>query len=228
MWFNCSFWTCIQVSQETGKVVWYSHLFKYFPQFVVIHTVKPLQYSCLENDGQRSLLGYSPWGCKESGRTKQLNDTVKGFSTGNEAEANVFSGILLLSLWSNKCWQFNLWFAAFLKSGLYIWKFSVHILLKSSLKDLASMWNELKCMVVWAFFGIALLWDWNQIDYTLCIWRWKNSINHRKSAKDHRKVEKFNGEKMLPHIRKTIIPEGNHLRGTLARVCFVLEILPVL
>ena len=28
------------VSQEAGKVVWYSHLFKNFPQFVVIHTVK--------------------------------------------------------------------------------------------------------------------------------------------------------------------------------------------
>ena len=31
---------CIQVSQETGKVLWYSYLFKNFPQFVVIHTVK--------------------------------------------------------------------------------------------------------------------------------------------------------------------------------------------
>ena len=30
----------IQVSQETSKVVWYSHLFKNFPQFSVIHTVK--------------------------------------------------------------------------------------------------------------------------------------------------------------------------------------------
>ena len=37
---NCSFLTCIQVSQETSKVVWYSHLFKNFPQIVVIHTVK--------------------------------------------------------------------------------------------------------------------------------------------------------------------------------------------
>ena len=37
---NCCFVTCIQVSQETGKVVWYSHLFKNFPQVVVIHTVK--------------------------------------------------------------------------------------------------------------------------------------------------------------------------------------------
>ena len=34
------FLTRIQVSQETDKIVWYSHLFKNFPQFVVIHTVK--------------------------------------------------------------------------------------------------------------------------------------------------------------------------------------------
>ena len=32
--------TGIQVSQETGKMVWYSHLFKSVPQFVMIHTVK--------------------------------------------------------------------------------------------------------------------------------------------------------------------------------------------
>ena len=37
---NCHFLTNIQISQEAGKVVWYSHLFKNFPQFVVIHTVK--------------------------------------------------------------------------------------------------------------------------------------------------------------------------------------------
>ena len=36
---NC-FLTCIQVSQEACKVVWYSHLFQNFPQFIVIHTVK--------------------------------------------------------------------------------------------------------------------------------------------------------------------------------------------
>ena len=30
----------IQISQEAGQVVWYSHLFKNFPQSVVIHTVK--------------------------------------------------------------------------------------------------------------------------------------------------------------------------------------------
>ena len=38
----CCFLTCIQVSQEAGQVVWYSHLFQNFPQFVVIHTVKGL------------------------------------------------------------------------------------------------------------------------------------------------------------------------------------------
>ena len=37
---NCCFLTCIQISQEAGKVVWYSSLLKNFPQFVVIHTVK--------------------------------------------------------------------------------------------------------------------------------------------------------------------------------------------
>ena len=37
---DCCFLTCIQVSQEAGKVVWYSHLLKNFSQFVVIHTVK--------------------------------------------------------------------------------------------------------------------------------------------------------------------------------------------
>ena len=37
---NCCFLTCIQVFQEAGQVVWYSHLFQNFPQFIVIHTVK--------------------------------------------------------------------------------------------------------------------------------------------------------------------------------------------
>ena len=39
---NYCFLTCIQVSQKTGKVVWYSHLLENFPQFVVNNTVKRL------------------------------------------------------------------------------------------------------------------------------------------------------------------------------------------
>ena len=38
--YNCCFLTCIQVSQAAGQVVWYSHLFQNFPQFIVIHTVE--------------------------------------------------------------------------------------------------------------------------------------------------------------------------------------------
>ena len=57
-------------------------------------------------------------------------------------------------------------FSAFSKSSLYIWNFSVHILLKPSLKDfkhyLASIWNKLNCSIVWSFFGIVFLWDWNE------------------------------------------------------------------
>ena len=37
---NCCFLTCIQVSQEAGQVVWHSHLFQNFPQFILIHTVE--------------------------------------------------------------------------------------------------------------------------------------------------------------------------------------------
>ena len=37
---NCCFLTYIQISQEAGQVVWYSHLLKNFSQLIVIHTVK--------------------------------------------------------------------------------------------------------------------------------------------------------------------------------------------
>ena len=37
---SCFILTCIQISQEAGQMVWYSHLFKNFPQFAVIQTVK--------------------------------------------------------------------------------------------------------------------------------------------------------------------------------------------
>ena len=37
---NCYFLIYIQFSQESGQVIWYFHLFKHFPQFVVTHTVK--------------------------------------------------------------------------------------------------------------------------------------------------------------------------------------------
>ena len=64
--------------------------------------------------------------------------------------------------------------SAFAKPSLYIWKFSVHVLLKPSLKDfdynLISMWHEHRCIVVWTFFGTALLWDWKDNWAFLVLW----------------------------------------------------------
>ena len=56
--------------------------------------------------------------------------------------------------------------SGFSKSRLNIWKFTVHVLLKPGLENFdnyfASVWNKCNCAVVWAFFGIAFLWDWNE------------------------------------------------------------------
>ena len=79
-------------------MIWYSHLFKNVPQFVVIHT-------------------------------------VKDFSIVNEAEVYIFLElscffyvpVVVGSLMSGS--------SAFSKSSLFIWKSSVHILLKPTLKD---------------------------------------------------------------------------------------------
>ena len=56
--------------------------------------------------------------------------------------------------------------SAFSKTSLNIWKFTVHVLQKPGLENFehyfTSMWDECNCVVGWAFFGIAFLWDWNE------------------------------------------------------------------
>ena len=123
---NGCFLTCTQVSQEEGKVVWYSHLLKNFPQFVVIHT-------------------------------------VKGFSLVSEAEVDVFLEFCCFFCDPVDVGNLLSGSSAFLKSSLYIWMFSGHMLLKDFEHYFASTWNECNCTVVWTFFGIALLWDWSKI-----------------------------------------------------------------
>ena len=92
--------------------------------------------------------------------------TVKVFNIINKAEVDVF--LEFPCFFYDPADIGNLIFgsSAFPKSILYIWKFSVHILLKPSLKDfehyLPSMCNECNCAVVWAFFGIVFLWNWNE------------------------------------------------------------------
>ena len=126
---HCCFLTYIQISQEAGKVVWYSHLLTNFPQLVVIHI-------------------------------------VKGFDVVNKAEVDVFLELSCFFDDSADIGNLISVSSAFSKSRLCIWKFSVHLWLKPSLKDsehyFASVWNECNCVVVWAFFGIALLWNWNE------------------------------------------------------------------
>ena len=134
---NCCFLTCIQISQEAGQVVWYSHLFQKFPQFVLIHT-------------------------------------VKGFGIVNKAEIDVF--LELPCFFNDPADIGNLisGSSAFRKASLNIWKFIVHILLKSGLENFkhyfTSVWDACNCAVVWAFFGIAFLWDWNENWLFLVLW----------------------------------------------------------
>ena len=127
-WF-CSFLTCIQITQESGKMAWYSLLFKNFPQFVVIHT-------------------------------------VKGFGVVNKAEVDFFWNSLAFFNDPTNVGKLISGFSAFSKSNLNIWKFLVHVLLKPRLENFehyfTSMWDECNCAVIWAFFGIAFLWDWNE------------------------------------------------------------------
>ena len=91
---------------------------------------------------------------------------VKGFGTVNKAEIDVF---LELSCFFDDPEYIGNWisgFSSFSKTSLNIWKFTVHILLKSGVETFehyfTSVWDECNCVVVWAFFGFAFLRDWNE------------------------------------------------------------------
>ena len=92
--------------------------------------------------------------------------TVKGFHVVNKAEVNAFLEL---------CYFFNdpldvgnliSGSSALFKSSWNISKLSVHVLLKPGLENFehyfTSMWDECNCVIVWTFFGIAFLWDWNE------------------------------------------------------------------
>ena len=125
---NCCFLTCIQISQEAGKEVRYSHLLKNFP-------------GCCDPHSQRL-------------------DIV------NKAEVDVFPELSWFFCAPVDVGNLIPCSSAFLKSSLNIWKFSVHTLLKTGLENFehyfTSVCNECNCVVVWTFFGIAFLCDWNE------------------------------------------------------------------
>ena len=93
-------------------------------------------------------------------------DIHKSFGVVNKAEVGVF--LELSCFFDNPMDVGNLISGsfAFYKSSLNIWKFTIHVLLKPGLENFehyfASMWDECNCPVVWTFFGIVFLWDWNE------------------------------------------------------------------
>ena len=95
-----------------------------------------------------------------------LWSTHIGFGIVNKAKVGIF--LELLCFFNDPAGVGNLisGSSAFSKSSLNIWKFTDHILLKPDLENLehyfASPWDECNCAVVWTFFGIAFLWDWNE------------------------------------------------------------------
>ena len=93
-----------------------------------------------------------------------LSATVTGFRVVNETD--VFVEFLAFSMIQQMLAIWSLVPLSFLNPACTIWKFLVRELLKLSLKDfehnLASMWNECNCTVVWTFFGVTFLWDWNE------------------------------------------------------------------
>ena len=98
--------------------------------------------------------------------------TIKGFSVVNETDlflefpCFLYDPMNVDSLISGS--------PAFSKSSLYICKFLVHVLLKPGLEIFkhyfTSVWDEGNCVVVWAIFGIAFLWDWNENWPFLVLW----------------------------------------------------------
>ena len=88
---------------------------------------------------------------------------VKGFGIVNKAEVNVFLELSRFFNDSTDTGNLISGSSAFSKSSL---KFVVHVLLKPGLENfehyLTSVWDECNCVVVWAFFGIAFLWDWSE------------------------------------------------------------------
>ena len=82
--YNCCFLTCKQASQEAGKVVWYSHLFKNFSQFVVIYTVKGFS---IVNEAEVDV--FLEFSCFFYDRTDDGN-LIPGFSAFSKSSLNIW------------------------------------------------------------------------------------------------------------------------------------------
>ena len=98
--------------------------------------------------------------------TVYLIHTAKRYGMVNKADIDVFLEISCFFDDPTDVGNLISGSSAFSKSSLNIWKFMVHVLLKPDLENFehyfANVWDECNCAVVWPFFGIAFLWDWNE------------------------------------------------------------------
>ena len=107
--------------------------------------------------------------------------TVKGFGIVSKTEIDVF--LELSCFFDDPANVGNLisGSSAFSKTSLNIWKFTVHTLLKPGLENFehyfTSVWDEGNCVIVWAFFGIAFLWNWNENWPFAVLWPLLSSLN---------------------------------------------------
>ena len=92
--------------------------------------------------------------------------TVKGFGIVNKAEVDVFQELSCFFNDPTDVSNLISGSSAFSKSTLNMWNFMVHVLLKLGLENFehffARMWDEGNCVLVWSYFGIAFLWEWNE------------------------------------------------------------------
>ena len=80
---TCCFLIFIQVSQKAGKVVWYSHLFKDIPQFVVIHAVKGFS---IVNESEVDVFLEFSWFFYDS---TNVGDLISGSSAFSKSSLNI-------------------------------------------------------------------------------------------------------------------------------------------
>ena len=92
--------------------------------------------------------------------------TLKGFGIVNKAEIDVFRELSCFFHDPADVGNLISGSSAFSKTSLNIWKFMLHVLLKPGLDNFEhyfiNVWGEDNCVVVWAFFDIAFLWNWNE------------------------------------------------------------------
>ena len=92
--------------------------------------------------------------------------TVKGFRVVNEAEVDVLLELSCFLDTPTDTGNLISGSSDFSKYSLNIWKFSVHVLLKPGLENFehyfSCVWYECNSEVLWTFFGIAFLWNWNE------------------------------------------------------------------